>query len=136
MEVSSNEDFKSLIGIISNEQKEKTEINEEKAAGISSNEVSYLRTKEDLRKARIQNDILEEGLNKLKQDRGQRKGLSYALFGFMCVYMFAVLIIVSCCGLTWMQLSDNVIITLLTTTLADVIGIFGFVAKYLYQNKS
>lgn len=54
----------------------------------------------------------------------------------MCVYMFAVLIIVSCCGLAWMQLSDNVIITLLTTTLADVIGIFGFVAKYLYQNKS
>lgn len=48
MEVSSNEDFKSLIGIISNEQKEKTEINEEKAAGISSNEVSYLKTKEDL----------------------------------------------------------------------------------------
>ena len=128
--------LKDILGILSTQQESLTETKEEEEAGISAKEVELLQAREELRKARIQNDILEEGLNKLKQDRGQRKGLSYALFGFMCVYMFAVLIIVSCCGLAWMQLSDNVIITLLTTTLADVIGIFGFVAKYLYQNKS
>lgn len=127
--------LKDILGILSTQQESLTETKEEEEAGISAKEVELLQAREELRKARIQNDILEEGLNKLKQDRGQRKGLSYALFGFMCVYMFAVLIIVSCCGLAWMQLSDNVIITLLTTTLADVIGIFGFVAKYLYQNK-
>lgn len=128
--------LKDILGILSTQQESLTETKEEEEAGISAKEVELLQAREELRKARIQNDILEEGLNKLIQDRGQRKGLSYALFGFMCVYMFAVLIIVSCCGLAWMQLSDNVIITLLTTTLADVIGIFGFVAKYLYQNKS
>ena len=128
--------LKDILGILSTQQESLTETKEEEEAGISAKEVELLQAREELRKARIQNDILEEGLNKLKQDRGQRKGLSYALFGFMCVYMLAVLIIVSCCGLAWMQLSDNVIITLLTTTLADVIGIFGFVAKYLYQNKS
>lgn len=79
---------------------------------------------------------LDEEIKDLQQDREQRKYLSYALFGFMCVYMLIALIIVFCCGFGWMFLSDKVLITLMTTTLADVIGIFGFVAKYLYHNKS
>lgn len=53
----------------------------------------------------------------------------------MCVYMAVALLIVFLCGLFVMYLSDTVLVTLLTTTLADVIGIFGFVAKYLYHNK-
>lgn len=79
---------------------------------------------------------LDEEIKDLQQDREQRKYLSYALFGFMCVYMLIALVIVFCCGFGWMFLSDKVLITLMTTTLADVIGIFGFVAKYLYHNKS
>lgn len=79
---------------------------------------------------------LDEEIKDLQQDREQRKYLSYALFGFMCVYMLIALIIVFCCGFGWMFLSDKVLITLMTTTLAGVIGIFGFVAKYLYHNKS
>lgn len=62
-----------VIGIISEEPKETVEAKEEKEADFSSDEVSYLQAKEELRKAKIQNDILEESLNKLKQDRGQRK---------------------------------------------------------------
>ena len=49
--------------------------------------------------------------------------------------MFLALLIVFCCGFGWMVLSDMVLVTLLTTTLADVISIFGFVAKYLYYNR-
>ena len=78
---------------------------------------------------------LDEEIKDLQQDREQRKVLSYALFGFMCFYMLIALTIVFCCGFSWMYLSDKVLITLMTTTLADVIGIFGFVAKYLYHNK-
>lgn len=78
---------------------------------------------------------LDEEIKDLQQDREQRKVLSYALFGFMCFYMLVALFIVFCCGFGWMYLSDKVLITLMTTTLADVIGIFGFVAKYLYHNK-
>ena len=78
----------------------------------------------------------EEEIKDLQQDREQRKYLSYALFGFMCFYMLVALFIVFCCGFGWMSLHDNVLITLMTTTLADVIGIFSFVAKYLYHNKS
>ena len=78
----------------------------------------------------------EEEIKDLQQDREQRKYLSYALFGFMCFYMLVALSIVFCCGLGCMVLHDKVLITLMTTTLADGIGIFSFVAKYLYHNKS
>lgn len=78
---------------------------------------------------------LKEELESLKQDRQQRKVLSIALFIFMCVYMAVALLIVFLCGLFVMYLSDTVLVTLLTTTLADVIGIFSFVTKYLYHNK-
>lgn len=78
---------------------------------------------------------LSEGIQDLKQDREQRKILSYALFSFMCIYMCIALCAVYLCGFGCMHLSDKVLITLMTTTLADIIGIFSFVAKYLYHHK-
>ena len=84
---------------------------------------------------RIDIEKLREEVESLKQDRRQRKHLSYALFLFMCVYMAAALVVVFLCGFSVMYLSDTVLGILLTTTLADVIGIFSFVAKYLYHNK-
>lgn len=48
---------------------------------------------------------LDEEIKDLQQDREQRKYLSYALFGFMCFYMFTALSIVFCCGLGAMRLS-------------------------------
>lgn len=138
METSNNEELKSLIEIISNEQKEKAEIKEEKEAGISSDEVSYLQAKEDLRKAKIQNDILEESLNKLKQDRGQRKDYASMIFNFMCWYLAAVFFIIILKGITinCFYISDDVILALLGTTAIEVIGTFAFVAKYLFGSKS
>lgn len=62
MENYNNEKLESIIGIISTEQKEKKEITEEKEAGLSNDEASRLQVKEDLRRAKIQNDILEETL--------------------------------------------------------------------------
>lgn len=88
-----------------------------------------------LTQQRVDIEKLKEELESLKQDRQQRKVLSIALFIFMCVYMAVALLIVFLCGLFVMHLSDTVLVTLLTTTLVDVIGIFGFVAKYLYHNK-
>lgn len=53
----------------------------------------------------------------------------------MCVYMAAALAIVFLCGLGVLHLKESVLITLLTTTLANVIGVFNLVAKYLFHNK-
>lgn len=88
-----------------------------------------------LAQQRVDIEKLKEELESLKQDRQQMKVLSIALFIFMCVYMAVALLIVFLCGLFVMYLSDTVLVTLLTTTLADVIGIFSFVTKYLYHNK-
>lgn len=76
---------------------------------------------------------LNEEIEDLKQDRKQRKIFSYCIFGFMCMYMAASIVIVFLCGLGIMNLDVSVLITLLTTTLANVIGVFNFVAKYLFH---
>lgn len=80
-------------------------------------------------------DKLNEEIEGLRQDRLQRKIFGYIIFGFMCIYMLSVLVIVYFIGFDVAILSDKVIITLLTTSLASVIGVFNFVAKYLFPNK-
>lgn len=121
-----------LISALEGEDKN-LELLDERAVQNSSIEEEGRALIEALRK---KNQLQDEKIKDLQQDRKQRKYLSYALFGFMCTYMLVVLIIVILCGFTLMYLSDKVLIIMLTTTLADVIGIFGFVAKYLYHNKS
>lgn len=74
-----------------------------------------------------------EEIENIKQDRSQRKSFSYYIFGFMCLYMAASITIVFLCGFNKMCLKESILITLLTTTLANVIGIFNFVAKYLFH---
>ncbi|MCM1452433.1 MAG: hypothetical protein NC102_09245 [Clostridium sp.] len=75
----------------------------------------------------------DESIKGHKQDREQRKVFSFRIFWFMCAYMVLSLVIVFCCGFGCMQLSESVLIALLTTTLANVIGVFNFVAKYLFH---
>lgn len=87
----------------------------------------------DTQKKKIEQ--LDEEIKNIQQDRAQRRILSYALFSFMCAYMLLAMVAVFLCGFCVMYLSDTVLLTLLTTTLADVFGIFRFVAKYLYHSK-
>ena len=78
---------------------------------------------------------LNEEIEDLKLDRKQRKIFSFCIFGFMCMYMAASIVIVFLCGFGCMNLEMSVLITLLTTTLANVIGVFNFVAKYLFHRE-
>lgn len=75
----------------------------------------------------------QEALNDMRQDREQRKSFSSRIFVFMCLYMLVSIVIVFFCGFHIMELSEAIIIALLTTTLANVIGVFNFVAKYLFH---
>lgn len=88
--------------------------------------IEYLRTQ-----IAKQNEEIEG----LRQDRKQRKIFGYCIFGFMCLYMGATITVVFMCGFGLVELSDKVLITLLGTALANVIGIFNFVAKYLFHSK-
>lgn len=122
--------FEDLMRILSDEGKDKEESEESQVNLLeqTSNEltIDYLRAQIDRQRDEI------EGL---KQDREQRKIFSYVIFGFMCIYMLISLALVFLDGYGIIFLSDKVLITLLTTSLANVIGIFNFVAKYLFHPK-
>lgn len=85
---------------------------------------------------RKQIERLDEEIKDLKQDRGQRKKFSILIFCFVCVYMLVSVAIVFCCGFGWMNLDAAILIALLTTTLANVIGVFNFVVKYLFHKQN
>ena len=75
----------------------------------------------------------QEELESRKQDRKQRGKFSIWIFGFMGAYMLCILVVLVVSGRGVLQLSDTVLVSLLTTTTADVIGIFIIVAKYLFH---
>lgn len=77
--------------------------------------------------------LKQEELDGKRQDREQRKTFATWIFWMMCAYLVVVLGIVIANGLCRLALSDTVIVTLLSTTTANVLGIFAFVAKYLFH---
>lgn len=80
----------------------------------------------------IQAEFLQERLESERQDRIQRGRFAVAIFGFMCIYMVATMIIVYLNGRKILDLSEAVVVTLLGTTTVNVIGVFVVVAKYLF----
>lgn len=74
---------------------------------------------------------LKSEIKDIEQDRDERKRFSNYIFVFMCLYVFAAIVLVILSGCRILILSDTILVTLLTTALADVIGVFTFVAKYL-----
>lgn len=110
--------------------KSKTDLIVGKIDSTNRDEDTFSTREQNLRLAKM-----EEEIESIKQDRKQRKPFSVALFIFMGIYVIIAVLIVIGCGLELLHLSDTVIITMLTTTLANIISIFSFVAKYLYRNK-
>jgi fatty acid desaturase len=104
----------------------------------SSGAESFVLGVPDLERALMAKEVekRDESLKDLRQDREQRKTFSSRIFVFMCIYMLVALVIVFLCGLGWLELTEAVLITLLTTALANVIGVFNFVAKYLFHHDS
>jgi len=95
---------------------------------LESEEKRYTNTK-----AEIEIASLKEELDGRKQDREQRKVFALSIFGLVCAYLLAVLAARFLVGFGLMTLSDIVLNVLLTTTTANVIGIFMIVAKYLFH---
>ncbi len=91
---------------------------------------------ERLREARLRNAALEGENKGDSQDRDQRKAFAERIFSFVCYYMFSVFFILFLCGSpNRFNLSDTVLVTLLGTTTANVIGLFVIVVKYLFSRK-
>lgn len=81
----------------------------------------------------VELEYKKEELESRRQDREQRGKFSGRIFVFMGIYMFCILAVLVLTGCGVFTLSDTVLVSLLTTTTADVIGIFIIVAKYLFH---
>lgn len=125
-----------ILQILSNEKKGKDERDEE-LTSINKDEGNKIRQKYQEEKWRTENELLAEKLKSQQQDRDQRKDFALRIFNFVGLYMFGVffLLVMSGIGTNDFHLSDTVLVTLLGTTTATVIGVFNFVARYLFHNK-
>ena len=80
----------------------------------------------------------EEEIEGMKQDREQRRQFASKIFCRVMIYLFTTIaILVACaavcaCGLP--TLSDSVLIALLTTASANVIGLLMVVVRYLFHH--
>lgn len=127
---------KDILQILSNEKKGKDE-RDENLTSINKDEGNEIRQKYQEEKWRTENELLAEKLKSQQQDRDQRKDFALRIFNFVSLYMFGVffLLVMSGIGTNDFHLSDTVLVTLLGTTTATVIGVFNFVARYLFHNK-
>lgn len=92
---------------------------------------------EELRKLKLDNDAKEGENIGDNQDRDQRKAFAEKIFSFVCYYMLAVFFVLFLCGCpNSFHLSDTVLVTLLGTTTANVIGILIIVVTYLFSRKN
>lgn len=125
-----------ILQILSNEKKGKDERDED-LTSINKDEGNKIRQKYQEEKWRTENELLAEKLKSQQQDRDQRKDFVLRIFNFVSLYMFGVflLLVMSGIGTNDFHLSDTVLVTLLGTTTATVIGVFNFVARYLFHNK-
>jgi hypothetical protein len=83
------------------------------------------------RKDHAEASIMESNANDRIQDRKQRQKFSDKIYYFMAAFVTAVLILVAFSQ--YLGLSDLVIVTLVTTSMTTVVGVFIFVAKYLFR---
>lgn len=104
------------------------ELNKWVATKTDTIEIGLSASEDTIKKAQL----LEEYYSK-KQDREQRKKFSFWIFMFVCVYMALALVILILSGFGILDMSDGVVVALLTTTTANVIGLFAVVAKYLFH---
>lgn len=93
----------------------------------------------------------EEIIANKKQDRKERKRYAKFTFLFLSIFTFVVMFLLFLSGIkgqiffsntigiyyinfSEFHLSDTVLITLISTSLASIVGIFVFVMKYLFKS--
>ena len=131
MDLNELSDFAKLF----NAENKKSEERQEKRTCISKKDVERLRKEAEIDALQTENDIRKEELKGRIQDREQRKEFALKIYHFLCFYLLVVvlLLLLSAAQFINFELTEGVIITLLTTTTANIIGIFILVVKYLFD---
>lgn len=111
-------------------------ISEEVSASLSEQDEFVISiSQESIRQLKLANQHKEEIIRNLQQDRKERKRYANKIFALVALYLVCVGFILSASGLgsAHFSLSDSVLLTLLGTTTANVLGTFFFVANYLFK---
>lgn len=92
---------------------------------------------QELIKLQYENDARKVENESETQNKQQRKDFAERIYSFAAIYMLGVFLLLFLSGTETInfKLSDNVLITLLGTTTANVIGILIIVVTYLFSRK-
>jgi hypothetical protein len=94
----------------------------------------------ELERLQLENDKLGAEVETLQQDREERKKYAHRVFILMAAWLAAMIVLVTLAGFktSWysFSLSDAVILAMIGSTTASVIGIFLIVATYLFPKRS
>ena len=112
------------------------DILQEAEIDIETPDIERLLRAEELKREQIDTDLKREVLENSKQDRNARKNYALMIFGFLVCFMTSVMVVVFLSGNENknFELDESVLIALLTTSTANVIGVFVFVVKYLFPS--
>ncbi|HEX8314815.1 MAG TPA: hypothetical protein VF609_07480 [Flavisolibacter sp.] len=113
-------------------QEQSTIVNSDEAISEEKQELDEGRIHE-LQKKALELQLLKAQIRKFEDDNEGRREFSRSIFLVTVIWMFLVLMIVLQCARGKWGLSDSVLIALITTTTATVIGIFIIVANYLFN---
>ena len=112
------EELAKKIQALGKEEKEKTR--------------EYRSTEYKKEKEQLEHDSYKEHLEDLKQERLLRRKYARSLFILLCIWLLIILLIVVFQGFNVIYLSDAVLITLITTTTANIAAYFLIVTKHLF----
>lgn len=81
--------------------------------------------------------LKDQHIQDLIQDRTERKKYANKTFNFLRLFTLATLVILTASGFhdfLGFKISDSVLITLITSSFASVVGIFILVMRYLFKH--
>lgn len=84
---------------------------------------------------KLKNKRRKAELKSYKQDVRERKNYASHIYQMLAFWLMFTGSILFLCAINKIHLSDNVLIILLTTSSANVIAIFIYVVKYLFNSK-
>ena len=110
---------------------------EEEGTALDYRDINVLKSQAEWQALVIENKLRAEELENRRQDRRERKIYARISFGFLSLYMLLVFSILIFNGLELygFHFDNSALIALITTTTANVIGIFAFVMKYLFSRQ-
>lgn len=92
-----------------------------------------VRTIPDVDAGELKKQILQHQILRFSQDTKHRNTLVYWVMSVTCVWIVAVLVVVFLVGYRRMELSSSVLVTLLATTTANVLGLPLVVLRGLFK---